>query len=97
MKREILGFSLATLIILAVGVLAGRNIYPKECTRKHQNFIEDGRVIIIPVGDVDGRKKFDVIISDENVKEAMYAEEIAKSLITGIWQYNEMLTIQEER
>ena len=97
MKREILGFSLATLIILAVGVLAGRNIFPRECTRKHQNFIEDGRIVIIPSGDVEGRKKFNVLFNDEEGMDSMYPEEIAKSMITGIWQYNEMLTIQEER
>lgn len=96
MKREVLVFTLVGLLLLGTGYVLGRTEPIGKCTRKHQNFIEDGRIVVIPVGDVDGRKKYDVVISDENVKESMYPEEIAQSLNTGVWQYNEMLRLTEE-
>lgn len=41
---------------------------------------------------VEGRQTFTVIV-DGKTFEYMYAEEIAKSLQTGIWEYNEDLAI----
>ena len=97
MKKEIVLFTMIGIMLLGTGYLLGKSDPSNVCKRKHQNFIEDGRIVVIPVGEVDGRKKYDVVISDENVKSAMYAEEIAYSLNTGTWQYNEMLRIQEEQ
>lgn len=94
MKQAIL-VSATALVFLAIGIICGRNVFYKECTRKHQNFIEDGRIVIIPVGDVDGRPKFNVLFSDEEGIDSMYPEEIANGLLTGDWDYNEMLTIKE--
>lgn len=102
MKKEIFGFALATIIILAVGVLAGRNIFPrtnivyKECNKKHINKMTDGRFMVIPTNSVDGRLAYNVLFEDETGYDSMYPEEIAYSLVTGKWQYNEMLRIIEE-
>lgn len=41
---------------------------------------------------VEGRQTFTVIV-DGKTLEYMYAEEIAKSLQTGVWEYNEDLAI----
>jgi hypothetical protein len=66
----------------------------KECTRKHQNFIDDGRIVIIPVGEVEGRKKYNVLFNDEDGMDSMYAEEIANGLITNNWKYDEDLRVK---
>ena len=98
MKKEILGFSLAVLMILAVGVLAGRNVFPKEHIKvEMRGNYPDDKMVIIPVDSVDGRPVYDVVLKNDSLVEHMYAEEIAYSLTTGKWQYNEMLRIQEER
>jgi hypothetical protein len=41
---------------------------------------------------VEGRQTFTVIV-DGKTMEHMYAEEIAKSLQTGVWEYNEDLAL----
>lgn len=41
---------------------------------------------------VEGRQTFTVIV-DGKTMEYMYAEEIAKSLQTGVWEYNEDLAL----
>lgn len=41
---------------------------------------------------VDGRQTFTVIV-DGKTMEYMYAEEITKSLQTGVWEYNEDLAL----
>lgn len=42
----------------------------------------------------DERPTFTVIFEDEKVIQYMYPEEIANSLITGVWEYNEDLRVQ---
>lgn len=96
MKKEVLLFTMIGLMLLGTGFLLGKSDPSNACTRKHQNFIEDGRIVIIPVGDVDGRNKYNVLFSDENGMDSMYPEEIANGLVTGKWQYNEMLKLTEE-
>jgi len=41
---------------------------------------------------VEGRQTFTVIVDGKTI-EYMYAEEIAKSLQTGVWEYNEDLAL----
>lgn len=94
MKQTIL-VSATALVFLAIGIICGKNVFHKECTKKHQNIISDGRIVLIPVGDVDGRPKFNVLFSDEEGIDSMYPEEIGNGLLTGDWDYNEMLTIKE--
>ena len=55
------------------------------------------RYVIIPADSVDGRPTFNIEFEDGKVLEQMYGEEIAQSLITGKWRYNEYLMIVEER
>jgi regulator of extracellular matrix RemA (YlzA/DUF370 family) len=96
-KQTVITLIIISVILIGIGVKLGEVLAPvHECTRKHQNIIPDGRIVIIPVDTVEGRPVFDVIISDENVVEAMYPEEIANSLNSGKWEYNEMLEIKEK-
>jgi hypothetical protein len=83
---------IAGLSLLFAGFVLGTNMSP-ECTRKHQNFIEDGRIVIIPVGDVEGRNKYNVLFNDEDCMDSMYAEEICNGLLTDDWDYNEDLEL----
>ena len=43
---------------------------------------------------VDGRQTFSVQIGDSLFMDYMYPEEIAQSLKTGVWQYNEDLKVE---
>jgi hypothetical protein len=92
--KEVLLFTAIGMFLLGMGYVLGVS---EPCTKKHQNFIDDGRIVIIPVGEVEGRKKFNVLFNDEDGIDDMYPEEIASGLITGKWDYNEMLTIKEEQ
>lgn len=95
MKNEfkVLTVLLAMAACLSCGYMFGKSQI-KECTRKHQNIIPDGRIVIIPVGEVEGRAKYNVLFNDEDYMENMYAEEIANGLITDDWDYNEDLRVK---
>lgn len=92
--KEVLLFTAIGLFLLFMGYMLGVS---EPCTRKHQNVISDGRIVLIPVGEVEGRKKYNVLFNDEDGMDNMYPEEIANGLITNDWDYNEMLTIKEEQ
>lgn len=91
--KEVLLFTFLGMFLLGMGYLLGVS---EPCTRKHQNIISDGRIVLIPVGDVDGRPKYNVLFNDEDYIESMYPEEIANGLVTDDWDYNEMLEIKEK-
>lgn len=96
MKKEVLVFPIVGLLLLGLGFLLGKSDPSNVCIRKHQNFIEDGRIVIIPTDTVDDRPIYSVLFSDETALDYMYPEEIANGLNSGRWEYNEMLTIKEE-
>lgn len=91
--KEVLLFTFLGMFLLGMGYLLGVS---EPCIRKHQNVIPDGRIVLIPVGDVDGRPKYNVLFNDEDYIESMYPEEIANGLVTDDWDYNEMLEIKEK-
>lgn len=97
MKKEVLVFPIVGLLLLGLGFLLGKSDPSNICTLKHQNFIEDGRIVIIPVDTVDDRPTYKVLFSDEEGMDNMYPEEIANGLNSGRWVYNEMLIIKEEQ
>ena len=80
-------------VFMYVGYIIGLSKAP-VCTRKHQNVINDHRIVIIPVDTIDGRKTFNVLFSDEEGLDSMYPEEIGYGLSTGKWSYNEDLKIK---
>ena len=53
------------------------------------------KVVIQNAGDVEGRKTYHVKVGNVTY-EYMYAEEIANSLKTGVWEYNEDLKIESK-
>lgn len=56
--------------------------------------VQSGRIIVIPTDNyVDGRQTFSVLV-DGYAMDYMFPEEIANSLITGEWDYNEDLRVQ---
>ena len=93
MKKILLTFILSAFTFAYVGYIVGLSNAPK-CKQKHQNFIDDGRIVIIPVDTVEGRKTFNVLFSDEEGMDSMYPEEIGFGLATGRWAYNEDLEIK---
>lgn len=95
MKKEVVLFTMVGLMLLGTGYLLGKSDPANVCTRKHQNLIDDGRIVIIPADPVDGRLTYTVLLKDEEALESMYGEEIGNSLSTGTWGYNEMLRIIE--
>jgi len=97
MKKQTIAVLIAlSLMLIGVGMLLNEVLTPiQKCTRKHQNFIADGRIVIIPVDTVDGRPIYNVLFNDEDGLDEMYPEEIANGLATGKWDYNEMLIIKE--
>lgn len=53
----------------------------------------DNSIRISFVDSVDGRPTYTVLFNDGRALDQMYPEEIAQSLITGKWTYDETLTI----
>jgi hypothetical protein len=96
-KQTIAIIMIVGLTLLGVGYLLGLSDPSNVCIRKHQNFIDDGSIVIIPVDTIENRKTYNVLFSDEEGIDSMYPEEIANGLNTGRWSYNEMLTIKEEQ
>lgn len=96
--KNVIVFSVLTVCMLAIGVMMGRTILNpvKQCHKKHINRMTDGRFMVIPVDTVDDRPTYNVVFEDEKGYDSMYPEEIANSLNTGKWQYNEMLRLTEE-
>jgi hypothetical protein len=86
---------LSALVFGFIGYIVGLG-NALGCPRKHQNFINDGRIVIIPVDTIEGRKTYNVLFNDEDGMDSMYPEEIGFGLATGDWDYNEMLEIKQE-
>ena len=93
MKKIVLTVLTSALIFGYIGYIVGLS-NDSLCSRKHQNFISDGRIIIIPVDTLDDRKTYNVLFNDEDGVDSMYPEEIANGLATGNWSYNEDLQIK---
>lgn len=68
------------ILFIGMGILSTFGIHKKS------------DVVIRKSDLVEGRQTFTVIV-DGKTFEYMYAEEIAKSLQTGVWEYNEDLSI----
>lgn len=94
MKKVIITAVLSALVFTYVGYLVGLSNAPK-CHRPHINVINDGRFTVVPADTVEGRQTYNVLFEDETGLDSMYPEEIAKSLVTGRWQYNEDLIVTE--
>jgi hypothetical protein len=65
------------------------------CKQKHQNFIDDGRMVVIPTDTIDGRPTYSILFRDEEGLDGMYAEEIGYGLMSGNWKYDEDIEIAE--
>lgn len=51
-------------------------------------------IVIEKAGLSEGRKTYHVKVGDK-MYEYMYSEEIAQSIKTGVWEYNEYLTFKK--
>lgn len=96
MKKILLTAVLSALVFMYVGYIIGLSKAP-VCTRKHVNFIEDGRIVLIPVDTIDGRPTYNVLFNDEDGFESMYAEEVLVGLTEGKWNYDEDATITRKK
>ena len=65
----------------------------KPHKHKHVKCDAYSSIIIVPSDTAEGRPTFTVYFSDGKALDYMYAEEIAQSLKTGKWQYDEDLTL----
>lgn len=70
----------ALILFIGIGILSTFGIHKKS------------DVVISKSDLVEGRQTFTVIV-DGKTFEYMYAEEVANSLRTGVWEYNEDLTL----
>lgn len=62
---------------------------------EHKLVADKDSIIIYPTSNiVDGRQTFSVVINDSTGMDYMYAEEIAKALKTGVWEYDEDLRVE---
>jgi hypothetical protein len=52
------------------------------------------RIVLEFADTIDGRPTYNVLLSDTSQFDCMYPEEIANSLNTGTWHYNETLKVQ---
>lgn len=65
------------------------------CSRNSDDVVVNKSEVVIHTSDmVEGRQTYTVVLGD-TIVEHMYAEEIAQSLITGVWGYNEDLKIKQ--
>lgn len=69
-------------------ILIGMALLVASCQQKSND------VIIKKSDMVEGRQTYTIVIGD-TIIEHMYAEEIAYSLNTGVWQYNEYLKVTQ--
>ena len=82
MKKSIV-IAVSTLVI-GIGIGIGA-----EHFFTHKPRVMPSGVLIYPEKEVDGRPTYKVVLDDENVLDYMYVEEIAESLLSGEWHYNE--------
>jgi hypothetical protein len=90
MKRIFVIGYLATAVIGLTIFVTMSFVAPKE-NQFTKEQIQKGYVII-PTGEIDpdtDRPFFNVILPDGKTLENMYAEEIALSLMSGKWQYDD--------
>ena len=92
------------LLITLVALLAScskPNQYDCPTVFKQQIHTEDmsslikssNNIQIVLAEDVDGRQTYNVLFPDGTVLDSMYPEEIANGLVTGKWDYNEDLQL----
>lgn len=96
MKQAIV-VSVTALVFLCIGILAGKTAFKtiEACDKQHM-CLEEGTFLISPSDTVRGRATFNVFFYENNTSlDSMYPEEIANSLLTDKWQYNEMLELKE--
>ena len=87
---------LTTIVIALSLMLISCSTTSKPVFTKEE--LEEGIVILPSEIDPDtDRPMFNVIFPDGKALENMYAEEIANSLATGKWEYNDMLTLTTEK
>ena len=105
-KQFIAVSMLVGLVLLGAGYLLGKqereiqNIFhdPKYHTEDMPTVKSKPKSIEITLMDsAEGRPIYCVHLSDSTVLDSMYPEEIANGLLTGAWEYNEMLEIKERQ
>jgi len=94
------------LVLLGAGYLLGKqereiqNIFhnPKYHTEDMSPVKSRAKAIEITFMDsAEGRPIYCVHLPDSTVLDSMYPEEIANGLLTGVWEYDEMLEIKERQ
>ena len=104
MKKQLaLVISLVGMVLLLSGFYLGRvSVHPKVQNVFPPKFHTEDMVPVVGnpksitvtlVDSVDGRPTFYIEFPDSTGIDAMYAEEIAHGLATGVWDYNEDYTI----
>lgn len=106
MKKEALAFTLVGLMLLGTGFCLGKlngpkvqNVFPPKYHTEDMAPVKGNptSITVTFADSVDGRPTFYVEFPDSTGLDAMYPEEIANSLNTGKWDYNEDLIITERQ
>jgi hypothetical protein len=101
--------SLVALLIFALTISSCKNTKYVDCDaykthykpvkaekHKHAKCDAYSSIIIVPSDTTDGRPTFTVYFSDGKALDYMYPEEIAQSLNTGKWDYDETLMLTHQ-
>lgn len=88
MKKLAIVTSILSVVFLSTTILV-YVIYAPSYGRPSLDRVEKTPISIRPLDVVDGRTIYDVFAGGKWVGDQMYAEEIAISLISGTWQYDE--------
>lgn len=104
-KQFIVIIMIVGIMLLGTGYCLGKlegptvqNVFPPKYHTEDMPAIKNSpkSVTLIFADSVDCRPTYSVMFSDSTVVDSMYPEEIANSLNTGKWEYNEMLRIIEK-
>lgn len=92
MKRIITGFVILVALIACTKPVKLRTEDAPTLSKQSKDVIQ-----IQFVDSVEGRPTYNVVFSDSTGLDSMYPEEIAHGLATGVWTYDEMLTITSSK
>ena len=103
MKKLNVKIIVASMFLLGVGFMLGKssnrykvqNVFPPKYYTEDMTSLtkQDNTMQIVFADSVEGRPTYNILFSDSTILDSMYPEEIANGLITGKWDYNEDLTI----
>jgi len=103
-KQTLAVMMIVGLILLGTGYLLGKqereiqNVFPPKYHTEDMPSVKSKpkSIEITFMDSAEGRPIYCVHLADSTVLDSMYPEEIAHGLLTGNWEYDEMLKLTSE-